>query len=271
VAGEPLGHEAAGVVVETRGDAGVEPGQRVVAMPLTGCGACRACRSGFYIHCAQAFSEPEAALAQVVRKRGFLCLPLPDDVSFEQGVLACCALGPGFGALEKVAAEPGETVLVTGAGPVGLGAVVCARARGLEVAVVEPQAERAERAAGLGATVVDPGEARDIAAAIECSGAAEAARICIDAVRPLGAVAFVGVGANETAIDRWDDVIRRGVTLTGAWHYPLDAFPRVLEVARTPAAAALVAGSFAFADAQTAFEQAAAGAAKVILRPQEAT
>ena len=101
--GEPLGHEAAGVVVDVRGDAGVEPGERVVAMPLTGCGECRACRSGAYIHCSQALSEPEAGLAQLVRKRGFLCLPLPDDISFEQGVLACCALGPGFGALEKVA------------------------------------------------------------------------------------------------------------------------------------------------------------------------
>ena len=160
-------------------------------------------------------------------------------------------------------------MLVTGAGPVGLGAVVCARARGLDVLVLEPQAGRAERARSLGARVVEPGEARDVAAAIECSGSAEAARLCIGAVRPLGAVAFVGVGANETTIDRWDDVIRRGVTLTGAWHYPLDAFLRVLEVARTPEAARLVAASFPFAAAQTAFEQAAAGAAKVILRPQE--
>lgn len=259
---ESCGHEAVGTVVA--GD-GLAAGTRVVAMPLWGCGECAYCRSGAYIHCAQAFSEPEAAIAEYLRKPAFLCRPLPDDVTWEQGLLACCALGPSFGALERLAPAAGETILVTGAGPVGLGAVVNARARGLDVVVVEPQAERADRAAALGARVVERPEG-ELAAAIECSGSVAGARLCIDSVRAFGAVCFVGVGP-RIEVDRWDDLIRRGVTLLGAWHYDLNAFPRVLEVARRPEAASLIAASFPLADAQAAFEAAAAGAAKVVLRP----
>lgn len=263
------GHEAVGEVVAVAGDGAVTVGDRVVAMPLWGCGGCPACTSGAYIHCRRAFAEPEAALAQYLRKPAFLCMPLPDGVSWERGLLACCALGPSFGALEKVAPAAGETVLVAGAGPVGLGAVVNARARGLDVVVAEPQPERAERAVALGARVAEPGELRrSVAAAIECSGSAAGARLCLDAVRTFGSVAFVGVGP-PVELDRWEDVISRGATLTGAWHYDLNAYPRVLEVARRPEAASLIAASYPFAEAQTAFEAAAAGAAKIVLRPQE--
>ncbi|HEV2473655.1 MAG TPA: alcohol dehydrogenase catalytic domain-containing protein, partial [Chthonomonadales bacterium] len=51
---EHLGHEAAGEVVATAQDCAVKPGDRVVAMPLSGCGMCDLCVSGDYIYCENA-------------------------------------------------------------------------------------------------------------------------------------------------------------------------------------------------------------------------
>src|SRR5690242_4725202 len=92
VAGQPsdeLGHEAAGVVVDAAPPAPAAlVGRRVVAMPLDACGKCALCRAGSHVHCARSLAVPDAALAQYVRKRAELVLPLPDDVGFEHGALA---------------------------------------------------------------------------------------------------------------------------------------------------------------------------------------
>jgi L-iditol 2-dehydrogenase len=266
-----LGHEAAGVVVDAAppAPAGLV-GTRVVAMPLSGCGHCELCLAGSYIHCRETQAVPDGALAQYLRKPAWLALPLPDDVSFEHGALACCALGPSFGALDALGAAQGEMILITGAGPVGLGAIVNARFRGLEVLVAELRPERAELARRLGATVVGaPAEAPTYG--LECSGSAAAARFLVDAVGPLGKVAFVGIAFDgaDLAIDRWHDLVRRGLTLVGSWHYNLNAFPRLLEVIRrSPLVPQLVDAVLPFSEVQRAFEFSASGArGKVILKP----
>src|SRR5215467_2013031 len=106
LAGTPsayLGHEAAGEVAQP---GKVKVGDRVVAMPLDGCGCCALCTSGDYIHCEQridldAFTgggEGRATYAQYHLKPDWLLLPIPDDLSYERASLACCAVGPSYGA-----------------------------------------------------------------------------------------------------------------------------------------------------------------------------
>src|SRR5205823_4322547 len=118
-----MGHEAAGEVVAVAQPGRVRVGDRVVAMPLAGCGQCALCRSGDYIHCEEAFAlggfaGPRAGcdtMAQYLLKPSWLLLPIPADVPYERAALACCALGPSFGAFEKIGLKAGETVLITGA------------------------------------------------------------------------------------------------------------------------------------------------------------
>ncbi|MCZ7542985.1 MAG: alcohol dehydrogenase catalytic domain-containing protein [Anaerolineae bacterium] len=207
---EYLGHEAAGEVVAVARPGRVQVGDRVVVMPAYPCGRCRLCIAGDYIHCEHMVDfaalagslEGSATYAQYLLKPDWLLPAIPDGVSYEHASLACCALGPTFGALHAMGVGAFDTVLITGAGPVGLGGVVNARFRGVRVIVAEFAPGRAERARQMGATVVDP-RARDalqrfmeltggvgVDCAVECSGVVAAQRLCIDATRRKGQVAF---------------------------------------------------------------------------------
>src|SRR5437763_8688137 len=142
---EFLGHEAAGEVVEVAQPGRVKVGDRVVVMPLYACGGCELCVAGDYIHCEQPASveqvtgcrEGSATMAQYLVKPDWMLPRIPDDLTYEQASLACCALGPSFGAFDRMRVGALDTVLITGAGPVGLGAVVNAVFRGAQTFVVE--------------------------------------------------------------------------------------------------------------------------------------
>ncbi len=159
------GHEAAGEVVDVAQPGRVKVGDRVVVMPQYPCGTCDLCLAGDYIFCEQtvdfaAFTggeEGRATMAQFLLKPDWLLVPIPDDVSYDHASLACCGLGASFGAYQRLGTGAFDTVLVTGLGPVGLGAVVNGRYRGARVIGVESNPWRAQRALELGAEVViDP-------------------------------------------------------------------------------------------------------------------
>jgi L-iditol 2-dehydrogenase len=65
--------------------------------------------------------------------------------------------------------------------------------------------------------------------AIDCSGVSERMRLLIDAVRRKGQIAFVGE-AGDLTIKVSDDMIRKGLTLHGAWHYNLADTPRIMRI-----------------------------------------
>lgn len=295
VAGQPqavMGHEAAGEVVDAARSTCVQAGDRVVAMPLVGCGTCPLCCAGDYIHCAQTFAlsgfvtpqEGVDTMAQYQLKPDWLLMPIPDSVSYEEASLACCGLGPSFGAFEAMGLKSGETVLLTGAGPVGLGAIVNARYRGARVFVVERIAWRAAKARELGAEAVfDPEDPEilprlrqatngwGVDCALDCSGNVQAERLCIDAVRVRGRVAFAGECSDPLELKVSPDMIRKGLTLQGVWHYNLRDYPRVLEVIQNaPSARGLISHILPMSRIQEAFELSASHqAAKIVLRPQE--
>jgi len=290
---EFLGHEAAGEVVAVAQPGRVRPGERVVVMPQYPCGQCALCVAGEYIHCEHtvdvaAFTgspEGRATMAQYLLKPDWLLPAIPDGVSYEHASMACCGLGPTFGAFERMGVDAFDTVLITGLGPVGLGGIVNACYRGARAIGVEGHPWRAARARDLGAeAVIDPGQPnvleriRDMTGglgvdkAVDCSGAPAAHRLCINAVRRRGQVAFVGECSEETALKASPDMIRKGITLVGSWHYNLNGFPKVMQVIRNcgPALDQLISHVFPMAQIQQAWEVQASGeCAKVILRPWE--
>ena len=248
---EFLGHEAVGEVVEVAQPGLVKPGDRVVVQPLYGCGRCRYCRSGDYIHCqnlvdiAEFTGSPEggATYAQYLLKPDWLLSPIPDYVSYDEAALALCGLGPTFGALQTMEVSAFDTLLITGLGPVGLGGIVNVRFRGARVIGVESFPWRVERALQMGAHVVldprDPEllakimaltEGAGVDCAVDCSGTVAAQRLCIDATRRKGKVAFVGECSDELGIRISPDMIRKGLTLICSWHYPLQAFNPIMQV-----------------------------------------
>jgi L-iditol 2-dehydrogenase len=291
-AADRLGHEAAGEVVAVAQPGRVKEGDRVVVMPQYPCGRCVLCVAGDYIHCESdsdfarftGSAEGSATMAQYLLKPDWLLPPIPDGVSYERASLACCAVGPSFGAFQAMGLSAFDTVLITGLGPVGLGAVVNARFRGARVIAVESVPWRVERARQMGAaSVLDPRSAdpagqireltggRGVDCALDCSGNVLAERLCIDATRRKGKVAFVGECGEELAIRVSPDMIRKGLTLIGSWHYNLSDFPYVMKVIQeSPLIDLLVSHVLPMSRIQEAFELSASHeTAKIILKPWE--
>ncbi len=287
-----LGHEAVGEVVALAQPCKVEVGQRVVVQPQYPCGKCTLCISGNYIHCEHNINydsfvgspEGKATMAQFLLKPSWLLSPIPDDMSYERAALALCALGPSFGAFEKMSLSAFDTVLITGLGPVGLGAVVNAKFRGARVIGVDPIQWRRQRALELGADYVFHPEQRDLRAsifdltegrgvdcALDCSGALSALRLCVDATRRLGKVAVVGECSLEFSVKPSPDLIRKGLTLVGSWHYNLADYPKIISVIRHARGIdKLVSHVFPFSNVQDAFETSASQqCAKILLKPWE--
>jgi threonine dehydrogenase-like Zn-dependent dehydrogenase len=286
-----LGHEAAGEVVAIAQPGRVKLGDRVVVMPQYPCGKCPLCVAGDYIHCERCYDfaaftgspEGSATYAQYLLKPAWLLPAIPDDVSYEKGSLACCGLGPSFGAFQAMGVSAFDTVLITGAGPVGLGAVVNARFRGARVIVAESVPWRVQRALDMGAVaVLDPRDdplqrildltgGLGVDCALDCAGNPAAERLCIDAARRKGKVAFVGESGSDLAIRISPDMIRKGLTLIGSWHYNLRDFTGIMKVIReSPIIDLLISHVLPMSRIQDAFELSASNeTAKVILKPWE--
>ncbi|MEM7332242.1 MAG: zinc-binding dehydrogenase [Chloroflexota bacterium] len=288
-----LGHEAVGEVVEIAKSNRVKVGDRVVVMPQYPCGKCALCLSGDYIHCQntadfQTFTggeEGRATMAQYLLKPDWLLLPIPDGVSYDHASMACCGLGPTFGAMEQMQVDVFDTVLITGLGPVGLGGVINATYRGARVIGVDTNSWRAERAIELGAETVlnpeDPNTREKIMSltngigvdkALDCSGVVAAHRLCIDVTRRRGQIAFVGECHHETPLKISDDMIRKGLTLIGAWHYNLQDSPKIMKVIQesAPKLNLLISHTYPLDNIGSAFDLQLSGhCAKVILKPWE--
>jgi L-iditol 2-dehydrogenase len=279
-----LGHEAVGEVVELAQSGPVKVGDRVVVTPLFPCGKCRLCKQGDYIHCQNNHKLTDATYAQYILKPAWVLFKIPDDISYEQASLAICGLGPSFGAFQNLGVTASDTVLITGLGPVGIGAVINANNRGAQVIAVDTNEYRISLARELGANHIldprDPGIVQMIRAlcdgegpscAIDCSGAVSAHRLCIDAVRRKGKIAFVGESFVETPLTISNDMIRKGLTLIGSWHYNLNEYPKIIEVIRqTPHLDKFITHVFPMSRVNEAFELSASqNNAKIILKSWE--
>ena len=272
------GHEGSGIVVETDKSTVLKKGDRVVLNPLSGCGACTCCQTGNYILCS---GKPEfySHFAQYVKIHDFVCTILPEDISYDMGSMACCALGPAFSAIKRMKLKATDTLLITGLGPVGMGAVCIAKFIGARVIAVDITPYRKNMAMEIGADVVlDAGDpdilvkVREAARpgrmirAIDASGSIDAQRLCIDAMEAMGIVAFAGENHNDIPIQPSRDFIRKGLTLMGVWHYNLlDREDMLAILRRSPLVPKLITHTFGFSQVQEAFDTFVEGnACKVI-------
>ena len=289
---QAIGHEAAGEVVAVAQPCKVKVGDRVAVMPQTPCGKCSLCVQGDYIHCqsgqgvkqATGYEHGAGTYAQYLVKPDWLLVPIPDGVSYDHGGMACCGLGPTFGAMEAMQVGTFDTVLVTGLGPVGLGAVVNGVYRGARIIGVDTNPYRANLAKKIGAAaVIDPtsddalGQIMALTngigtdKGIDCSGAPAAQRLQIDAARRKGHVAFVGEGGDLT-ITISSDMIRKGLTLRGVWHWNLADAPRMMQMVQHVGDLLdkQITHTFPMTRVQDAFELQLTGeSGKVLLHPWE--
>ena len=111
---------------------------------------------------------------------------------------------------------------------------------------------------------------RGVDKAIDCSGVVAAHRLCIDAARRKGQVAFVGECSEETPLRISPDMIRKGLTLIGSWHYRMQDTPAIMALIGQVGAQLdkLITHRFPLAAVQEAWELQLTGeSAKVLLQP----
>ncbi|MCF4136213.1 zinc-dependent alcohol dehydrogenase family protein [Streptomyces sp. Tue 6430] len=233
--GTVLGHEAVGEVVEAGGDVRtVRPGDRVLVSCISACGRCRYCREAMYGQCRGGGGWIlghliDGTQAEYVRVpyADLSVYPLPGAVTSEDAVLLADIFPTSYevGVLNG-RVRPGDTVVVVGAGPVGLAAVATARLFSPErIVAVDVAASRLEAARKLGAeTVADAREAPEQLVAdltdglgadvvIEAVGVPETFEMCTRMVRPGGRVANVGVHGKPATL-HLEELWIKNVTIT---------------------------------------------------------
>jgi (R,R)-butanediol dehydrogenase/meso-butanediol dehydrogenase/diacetyl reductase len=158
--GDVLGHEFAGEVVGLgQGVSSLKTGDLVSVIPLKSCGQCDHCRKGEVQWCAT-FGLQGGGYAEYALTRPNQCIKLPHDLSLADGAiiepLAVALHGVNLSGLQK-----GDTVLVLGAGPIGLAVAFWVKRFGAgKVAVQDIATHQQERALEMGADifVVDPSD-----------------------------------------------------------------------------------------------------------------
>lgn len=240
-----LGHELAGRISAV-GDF-VDPGrvgQRVAVEPQRPCRRCRQCTAGRYNLCPhiEFYATPpvDGAFCRYVTIDAEMAHPVPDSVSDEAAALLE-PLSVAIAAMRKARVVPGSSILIAGAGPIGVMCAQTARAFGAaRIVMSDPIAQRRERAARFGATeLLDPTN-DDVAqldpqvdAFVDASGAPPAVVSGIRAVGPAGRVVLVGMGAENYALPV-SYVQNMEITLTGVFRYS-DTWPAAIHLAATGA------------------------------------
>ena len=157
-----LGHEFAGTVVAVGdGVEGYDVGDRVAVWPVYYCGRCAACRNGRVNVCRNigfhGLTSHGGGMAEFTTIAADMLHKLPEAVDLRLGALVE-PMAVAWHAVSQSGVQPGQTALIAGAGPIGIGLWFALRARGVDrVLVSEPSSSRRETIQGLGAAdVLDP-------------------------------------------------------------------------------------------------------------------
>ncbi|CAL1539166.1 unnamed protein product [Lymnaea stagnalis] len=211
-----IGHEISGTVSKLGpGVTDLAVGDRVAIDPCRPCGICHQCRRKRSNICQNmdisGVLHVDGGFANYMITPAYTCYKLPDNVSLEEGAMME-PLSVGVNAVHRAQMNPGDSVIVFGAGPVGLFAMQSAKALGAgKVMMVDINENRLNLAKKLGADIiyrppgpmVDPqlagaqlkealGDDADLC--IECSGAKGTVDAAIHACRPGSKVVMVGFG-----------------------------------------------------------------------------
>jgi S-(hydroxymethyl)glutathione dehydrogenase / alcohol dehydrogenase len=228
-----LGHSAVGVVEQAGPRVErVRVGQRVIVPATPECGRCYFCVRHRSDQCVRLVGAPPrfvgtlsdgtpvraggtATYAEQIKVPEVFAFGVDSDLPDEQLALMGCGVVSGLGAVMRVAeVQPGSSVVVVGAGHLGLWMVQGARVAGAsQIIVVEPIAERRALAGSLGATdLVDPSsgdaieQVRELTGgrgadyALEAAGRIDAMEQAFHMARNAGTVVYTGVQTMDSTI-----------------------------------------------------------------------
>jgi L-iditol 2-dehydrogenase len=277
-----LGHEAAGEVTAV-GPGVTSPavGQRVSVEPGVPDLTCEQCLAGRYNLCPNMrfFATPpiDGAFAEYVVVHAAFAHPVPDSISDDAAALLE-PLSVGIWACRKGRVSAGSSVLITGAGPIGLVSVQAARAFGAtDIVVSDVNPARLALARDLGATEVVDARTESVldlprppGVLLECSGHPAATVEGIRALAPAGRAVLVGMGGDELPLPL-SVVQERELEVTGTFRYA-GTWPTAISLVAAGRIDLdrLVTGTYALGEAEEALTAARRDpqSVKVVVHPQ---
>jgi L-iditol 2-dehydrogenase len=245
-----LGHEFAGTVVEVgRNVEGVTPGERIAGLGATAvtCGQCQYCRSGYFIFCSNRRGMGHGvngALARYVVLRHDQLYRIPEGFALEEAALSEPFAAAVQAVTEITQVRIGDTVLVSGPGPIGLLCLKLLVAEGVKAIVAGAAGDgaRLDAARRFGAAaVVNVGERNlmdavreytggvGVDVAFECAGHASSVRGCLESLRPMGHYTQVGICGRDIEFPI-DQIFYKQLTMRGSICYTARTWDRMMKI-----------------------------------------
>jgi threonine dehydrogenase-like Zn-dependent dehydrogenase len=231
------GHEPCGQIIACGSNMKrFKEGDRVILYHISGCGVCNDCRRGYMISC----SSPSRAAYGWQRDGGMApyilaeekdCVLLPAELSYTDGAQIACGFGTVYEGLEKIGICGNDQVLVVGLGPVGLAALMLAKAMGASKLVgVDTIIERCDIAKELGladAVFVSDDNTLDnvinetygkkgFERTVDCSGHTSGRQLAIRSTRQWGKNVMIGEGGT-VEFNPSPDIIHDQISIHGSW------------------------------------------------------
>lgn len=241
-----LGHEFSAEVLEIGSHVkNVKVGDRVSVMPLLSCKECYFCLRGQNHLCVSmacvGLSCEWGGIAEQAIVPAAQVFKLHDNMSNEAGAVVEPTAVAAYG-VDRSGVKPGDTILITGAGPIGALASLYAESLGARVFVSEVNPNRQRLVESLGvATLLDPTktdvakELRDLTggigvdAVVECSGNEMALNTGLAAIRSGGTVVQTGLHTKPASIDPMN-ISEHDITYAGTWCFPVQDWPRIIDL-----------------------------------------
>jgi len=269
-----FGHEFSGVIAKTgKGVRNFRPGDEIMAVHSAPCHTCRYCKKGLYNLCEKimdtkalgAFAEYILLPPHVVRQNVF---HKPKHLSFEEAAFLeplSCAIH----SVEPLNIKKGDSVLITGAGPMGLLHLILVKRKRAKVAITDINEDRlgvANLYAADGA--FKPGEIDAVMRRLtdntgfdyifECTGRHEVWQACVDYLRRGGTLILFGGCEKGTTVTydtfrlHYDEIILKGV-----FHYTPDDVKKAYEflLDRRISLSRLISGSYPLTQMELAFHR----------------
>jgi (R,R)-butanediol dehydrogenase / meso-butanediol dehydrogenase / diacetyl reductase len=289
--GSVFGHEYSGIVVDVGpGVDGWATGDRLVGGPEPRCGMCDACDAGRPQLCANRASPGiggahSGAFARYRALTAAGAWRVPDELDLRTAALTE-PLAVALHGIHRANCQPGQRVLVTGAGPIGTLTVAALRALGIDdITVTEPAPARRAHALAVGARaaippeeLVEPAMPFDVVeapfhAAIECSGRPDAMQAALAQLAPAGTLVLSGTGMKRPRFDP-NRIILNELHITGAYEYGPADYSEAIELltaSALPTDTLIEPDDVPLSGVQQAMERLGAGAlaGKVLVVPRE--
>jgi D-arabinose 1-dehydrogenase-like Zn-dependent alcohol dehydrogenase len=244
-----LGHEIAGEVewVGSRVTT-VKAGDRVCLHYNISCGKCYFCKTGNEQFCStvkMVGHHIDGGYAEYIAMPALNAIPLPEEISFDEGATLMCASATALHALRRGRVKEGETVAIFGVGGLGMSAIQLAKALGaIEVYAVDIKVDKLELASEYGAIPINASrmdaveeirkltKGRGVNVALEMIGLPKTMKQTIESLSVLGRAVIVGLSQTPLEVNPYQTLIGYESEIIGSNDHLLQELPLLIDMAR---------------------------------------